>query len=81
MALVKLVQYFHHFVNTSIYYYGVYFDLGDGERNYHIFYCMLSGLSKEHKAKLDLKDAASYKYLTGVRLQSKIIIPLKQYKI
>ena len=43
--------------------------LGDGERNYHIFYCMLAGLSKEHKAKLDLKDASSYKYLTGVRKQ------------
>ena len=41
---------------------------------------MLSGLSKEHKAKLDLKDAASYKYLTGVRLQSTIIIPLNQYR-
>ena len=36
------------------------------ERNYHIFYCMLAGLSSEHKAKLDLKDASHYKYLTGV---------------
>ena len=36
------------------------------ERNYHIFYCMLQGLSKEHKDKLHLKDASSYKYLTGV---------------
>ena len=70
----------NYFVNTTIYYYGFYFDLGDGERNYHIFYCMLSGLSKEHKAKLDLKDAASYKYLTGVRPQSTIIIALNQYK-
>ena len=36
------------------------------ERNYHIFYCMLQGLSKEHKDKLHLKDASHYKYLTGV---------------
>ena len=42
---------------------------------------MLSGLSKEHKAKLDLKDAASYKYLTGVRPQSTIIIALNQYNL
>ena len=35
------------------------------ERNYHIFYCMLAGLSKDHRGKLDLKDATHYKYLTG----------------
>ena len=40
------------------------------ERNYHVFYCMLAGLSKEHKDKLHLKDASSYKYLTGVRTLS-----------
>lgn len=36
------------------------------ERNYHVFYCMLAGLSKEEKQKLELEDASSYKYLTGV---------------
>jgi hypothetical protein len=36
------------------------------ERNYHIFYCMLAGLSKEHKDRLHLKEASHYKYLTGV---------------
>ena len=40
------------------------------ERNYHIFYCMLAGLTKEHKAKLELKDATHYKYLTGVSRES-----------
>ncbi|KAF2351743.1 Myosin head motor domain [Trinorchestia longiramus] len=35
-----------------------------GERNYHIFYCMLVGLPKEELQQLKLKSASNYKYLT-----------------
>uniref|UniRef100_A0A0B7B7B9 Uncharacterized protein n=1 Tax=Arion vulgaris TaxID=1028688 RepID=A0A0B7B7B9_9EUPU len=34
------------------------------ERNYHIFYCMLVGMSQEEKAKLELQNATDYGYLT-----------------
>jgi myosin-7 len=37
------------------------------ERNYHIFYCMLAGLSATEKQQLDLIDASQYYYLTQVR--------------
>ncbi|XP_029391530.1 unconventional myosin-VIIa [Mus pahari] len=33
------------------------------ERNYHVFYCMLEGMSEEEKKKLDLGQAADYNYL------------------
>ena len=36
------------------------------ERNYHIFYCMLSGMTAEDKAKLELHDATYYQYLIQV---------------
>ncbi|XP_055853290.1 myosin-VIIa [Episyrphus balteatus] len=35
------------------------------ERNYHIFYCILAGLSADEKRRLDLGVSADYRYLTG----------------
>lgn len=37
-----------------------------GERNYHIFYSILAGLTKEEKQKLELFDGAKYQYLVEV---------------
>ena len=34
------------------------------ERNYHIFYCMLCGLTATEKQKLHLTQASDYNYLT-----------------
>lgn len=38
---------------------------GSDERNYHVFYCMLAGMTREERQKLELTDASQYKYLTG----------------
>lgn len=37
----------------------------NGERNYHIFYAMVGGLSKDEKKRLELEDVTKYHYLTG----------------
>lgn len=36
------------------------------ERNYHVFYCMLAGLSPQEKTDLELTKAADYFYLSQV---------------
>ncbi|XP_052868505.1 myosin-VIIa-like [Anopheles cruzii] len=36
-----------------------------GERNYHIFYSMLSGMTKDERKRFDLEDPAKYNYLTS----------------
>lgn len=37
----------------------------DGERNYHVFYSMVAGLTKDEKKTLELTDASNYNYLNG----------------
>lgn len=37
------------------------------ERNYHVFYCMLRGMTMEQKKKLGLGKATDYNYLAMVR--------------
>nr|XP_029476376.1 myosin-IIIb-like isoform X1 [Oncorhynchus nerka]XP_029476377.1 myosin-IIIb-like isoform X2 [Oncorhynchus nerka] len=37
----------------------------EGERNFHIFYCMLAGISPEDKEMYGLLDPTQYRYLNG----------------
>lgn len=39
----------------------------NGERNYHIFYSMLAGLTKDEKKRLDLSEPSNYNYLYSGR--------------
>lgn len=39
--------------------------LNNGERNYHIFYLLLAGLTVAERTHLELKDATAYHYLTA----------------
>lgn len=50
-----------------MYYYKLYILLqAYDERNYHIFYCMLNGMSEDEKKTLGLSKATDYTYLTIV---------------
>ena len=37
------------------------------ERNYHVFYYMLAGMSSEEKARLGLTKPSDYQYLSQVQ--------------
>lgn len=49
------------------------------ERNYHIFYCMLRGMSPEVKGRLGLGLASDYSYLTMVSRCSHTNRPLRLF--
>ena len=38
---------------------------GDGERNFHVFYYLFAGSSKERLAQLSLTNPTEYHYLRG----------------
>lgn len=63
------------------------------ERNYHMFYCMLAGITEEEKKTLNLGDATEYTFLNKViksrffkdsfchRNQNKLHIAYLQYAV
>jgi len=56
----------HSSVNGMNHAFALYCQNGD-ERNYHIFYCMLAGMSAAEKSALHLTTATDYYYLTQVK--------------
>jgi len=46
------------------------------ERNYHIFYCILAGLSPAEKQVLELEEATDYNYLIQVNTLAPSRLPL-----
>ena len=44
------------------------------ERNYHVFYCMLAGMTREQKQQLELQAPTNYRYLTGVSGKGRMVV-------
>lgn len=45
----------------------------EGERNFHIFYCMLAGISPQDKEMYGLLDPTQYRYLNGQFVQDDMV--------
>uniref|UniRef100_A0A3B4D9N5 Myosin-IIIb-like n=1 Tax=Pygocentrus nattereri TaxID=42514 RepID=A0A3B4D9N5_PYGNA len=45
----------------------------EGERNFHIFYCMLAGISPQDKEMYGLLDPTQYRYLNGKFVQDDMV--------
>jgi myosin protein heavy chain len=52
---------------------------GQNERNFHIFYQMLSGMDVQKKATFGLTSATDYDYLNKTKLTAKMIDDVKEY--
>ncbi len=61
-------------MRQEINFFFVIFSKAKDERNYHIFYTMLAGLSGDEKNTLALTDAREYEYLKKVSSSLDIIL-------